>query len=558
MSKMIFESSDYQKTLFDSLLDARNTHGFMHKIADDIQRKPLNYGMFTLKAFALGKILSRKSSYGKNVGILLPNTVVTLLAFYGLQAFGRVPAMLNFSTGAANLLHSCKIAEVKTIITSHKFITTANLEHLIQAAENHNIKIIFLEDLARNLNIIAKIFGLIGAILPRTTFEIVQRIEEIRNEIDYKNSEYNRYEKPAVILFTSGSEGQPKGVVLSHSNLLSNCYQILSILDLNPTDNIFNVLPMFHSFGLTGGAILPIMSGISVFEYPSPLHYRVVPELIYDTDTTIFFATDTFLANYAKYAHPYDFYSIKYIISGAEKLKDETRKVWGDKFGVRIFEGYGCTETSPGVAINTPMHFRIGTVGRILPGMKTLVEKVEGVEDAGRLLVSGPNIMLGYLNSDGVLKFPEYQFKDPELAEKHNGQKWYDTGDIVNIDNDGYIKIVDRLKRFAKVGGEMISLLAVEGYIDEILQLKEEDKGLKNKATQNAIIAINDDKKGEQLVLVTNVPGAERSTLANHFKDRSYPEIAIPKNIIYMEDLPLLGSGKTDYVKLKQLVLEII
>lgn len=558
MSLMIFESSDYQKTVFEALIDARNTHGFFHRIAEDIKRKPIIYGMFILKSFTLGAILKRKTTYGKNVGIMLPNMIATLLTFYGLQAFGRIPAMINFSAGVSSILHACKISELKTVITSRKFILSANLEEIVQAMQSNGIKIIILEDLAKGLHIFSKIFGIFASLFPLTCFHLIQRVAEIKRGIDYNNPSYNLCKKPAVILFTSGSEGKPKGVVLSHANLLANCYQLLSIIDLNPSDNIFNVLPVFHTFGLLGGAILPIMSGIKVFEYPSPLHYRVIPELIYDTDTTIFFATDTFLAGYAKYAHPYDFYSIRYVIAGAEKLKDETRKLWADRFGVRIFEGYGCTETSPGVAINTPMHFKIGTVGRIFPGMKFVLDKIEGVENGGRLIVSGPNIMLGYLDStaENGIKFPEYKFSNPDIVKKCKGEKWYDTGDVVLIDDEGYIKIIDRLKRFAKIGGEMVSLMAVETYINEIIQMKPEDiiPGVVTGGTRNAIISLDDEKKGEQLVLVTNVGNAEREMIVTHFKKMGYAELSIPKKIIYMKDIPLLGSGKTDYIKLKELI----
>ena len=374
---------------------------------------------------------------------------------------------------------------------------------------------------------------------------MIQRIEEIQNKVNYKDESYNRYDKPAVILFTSGSEGVPKGVALSHSNLLANCYQLLSMLAVDPKDKILNVLPIFHTFGMTGGIVLPIMSGMKVFQYPSPLHYRVIPEMIYDTDTTIFFATDTFLSGYAKYAHPYDFYSIKYVFAGAEKLKDETKKRWAESFGVRIFEGYGCTETSPGVAINTPMNYKNGTVGKALPGISVKIEKVEGIERGGKLIVSGPNIMLGYYyaSAPGIHSFPKHSFAD----KTRPAGNWYDTGDIVDIDEDGFIKIIDRVKRFAKVGGEMISLLAVEGYIHKLYP-----------DYLAGIVAIPDARKGEQLVLVSTNPSYLKQEVTKFFREKGYQEIALTKYVINDQELPLLATGKIDYVKLKQLVLETI
>ena len=260
-------------------------------------------------------------------------------------------------------------------------------------------------------------------------------------------------DEPAVVLFTSGSEGMPKGVALSHANVLANREQVAARIDFSSQDMILNALPLFHSFGLTTGTLLPLLSGMRTFFYPSPLHYRIVPEIAYDVNATLLFGTNTFLAGYARFAHPYDFYSVRYAFAGAEKLKDETRRVWTDKFGVQVFEGYGTTETSPVLAANTPIDMRAGTVGRFLPGIEYALDPVPGVE-GGRLSVRGPNVMLGYLKHDkpGVIQ--------PPATER--GAGWYDTGDIVTIDADGFVTIQGRAKRFAKIGGEMISLAAVE------------------------------------------------------------------------------------------------
>jgi acyl-[acyl-carrier-protein]-phospholipid O-acyltransferase/long-chain-fatty-acid--[acyl-carrier-protein] ligase len=340
-------------------------------------------------------------------------------------------------------------------------------------------------------------------------------------------------ESPAVILYTSGSEGTPKGVVLSHKNILANCAQLASRVDFGPQDKVLNVLPMFHSFGLTGGTLLPILNGIKTFYYPSPLHYRIVPELIYDTNSTIMFGTDTFLSAYARFANPYDMHSLRYIFAGAEKLREETRRAYADTYGVRIFEGYGATEMSPVISINTPMQNRPGTVGRLLPGLEYRLENVPGIEEGGRLELKGPNVMLGYLKADapGVIQAP--------------AGGWYDTGDIVAMDAQGYISIKGRQKRFAKIGGEMVSLTAVEV---AITKLWPEHK--------HAVVNLPDAKKGEQIILLTDKPDATREDLVRYFRDQKIPELSLPKRIMVVATLPVLGTGKTDYQKAKALAVE--
>ena len=335
----------------------------------------------------------------------------------------------------------------------------AKFDDVIETLAVH-ARIVYLEDLREEVSIVDKVVSWFARLAPRLVHRRVNA----------------RWDDPAVVLFTSGSEGTPKGVVLSHENLLANLYQLAAVIDFNPTDIVFNALPIFHSFGLTAGTLLPVLSGVKTFLYPSPLHYRVVPTLVYDTNSTIMFGTDTFLAGYARVAHPYDFYSLRYVFAGAEKVKDETRNVWSDRFGLRILEGYGATETSPVISTNTPMHFKAGTVGQILPGIAHELEPVPGIEQGGKLIVSGPNVMLGYLRAEnpGMLEEPE------------DGR--YDTGDIVSIDDHGFVTIQGRVKRFAKIAGEMVSLAAVEGYANAIWP-----------EHAHAVVSIPDTRKGEQL-----------------------------------------------------------
>ena len=342
-----------------------------------------------------------------------------------------------------------------------------------------------------------------------------------------------RANEPAVVLFTSGSEGTPKGVVLSHRNLLANRHQLAAVVDITPRDIVLNALPVFHSFGLTGGLLLPLLSGVRTFLYPSPLHYRTVPELAYGLNATILFGTDTFLAGYARVADNYDFYACRYVFAGAERVKAETRKTWFDKFGIRILEGYGATETAPAIAVNTPMHFRAGTVGRLLPGIEHRLDAVPGIADGARLVVRGPNVMLGYLRAEspGVLQPPD--------------GGWYDTGDIVAIDADGFVTIKGRAKRFAKVAGEMVPLGAVEEFVGKVWP-----------DAAHAVVAIPDDKRGEQVVLVTDLKDAARAALVAAAREAGVPEMFVPRAIVKVAQVPILGTGKIDYVSAAKLAAQ--
>lgn len=528
MSETMFNSGDI--TIVEGLLEAREKFGGKHLIAGDINKTILNYNKLIIGSFALGHEIAKKSSFEERVGILLPNTCGLVVTFFSLLIYGRVPALLNFSTGIKNMISCCKAATIKTVYTSKAFLDAADLHHLDKALRDAGIEVMYLEEIRKNITVLDKLYALCKSILPHVYL----------NKYGFKHGLSS--DSTAVVLFTSGSEGTPKGVALSHKNIISNLRQVSSRVDISSSDRLFNALPMFHSFGLTGGAIMPLLSGVFTFFYPSPLHYRIIPEMIYASNSTIFFGTDTFLAGYAKYAHPYDFFSVRYVFAGAEALRAETRRLWMDKFGIRIFEGYGATEASPIISLNTPLYCKNGTTGRILPKISWRLEPIPGIKSGGKLLLYGPNIMLGYLKADnpGVLQ-PPYHEIDGKMQKG-----WYDTGDIASIDEEQYLTIQGRVKRFAKIAGEMVSLAAVEEAINSLWA-----------TYSNAAISMDDLKKGEAVVVLTTNPDATREEISDFFHKEGYAEIFTPKKIIYVTEIPVLGTGKTDYVTLQGMAVNL-
>ena len=514
MEEMMFLTADREQTLFAALLKARHVNGDKAIICEDITRKPMKFKQLLRGAVVLGAKIAARTARAENVGLMLPNANAAVVAFFALQAYGRVPAMLNFSAGAAALVSAVKTAQIKTVLSSRRFVEMGRLQDVVAAIAQH-AEIVYLEDVKDRITVSDKVRGLLAS--PERTHRTARATPG----------------EPAVVLFTSGSEGEPKGVVLSHENLMTNIVQLASRVDFNRSDIVFNCLPMFHSFGLTGGTLLPVLSGVRTFLYPSPLHYRIVPELVYSSNATIMFGTDTFLSGYARMAHPYDFYRMRYIFAGAEKVKDETRQLYASRFGVRILEGYGATETAPVIAVNSPMHQKPGTVGRFLAGVTHRLEDVPGVTEGKRLFVRGPNVMLGYYLADqpGVLRPP--------------AEGWHDTGDIVAVDGDGFVAIKGRAKRFAKIAGEMVSLTQVETLAAAVWP-----------AAQHAVVALPDPRKGEQLVLLTTQAEAERGALSAQAAQTGVTALAVPAQILVVDRIPVLGSGKTDYVAVRTLAEE--
>ncbi|RTL57681.1 MAG: bifunctional acyl-ACP--phospholipid O-acyltransferase/long-chain-fatty-acid--ACP ligase [Rhodocyclaceae bacterium] len=518
MQEMLFATRAPQ-TLFDAFMEASDNFGRQRRMVEDVKQVEYSYGDLQRMILMLGRLASKFTAPGERVGLLLPNLAPTLGLLVGLSAFRRVPAMLNYTAGTEGMQNACIAADIKTLITSRAFLEQGKLVEKVQAIQN--IRIVYLEDLREQVTLADKLWWIgYARWFPRAA----------GNHGDHPRSP----EDSAVVLFTSGSEGKPKGVVLSHRAILANIAQIRAIVDFNVEDKVLNALPIFHSFGLTAGCLLPLMTGTRLFLYPSPLHYRVIPELAYDRGCSILFGTSTFLGHYGKFAHPYDFFRLRYVVAGAEKLSAAVKELWFEKFGVRIFEGYGATETAPVLAVNNPMAYRSGTVGQLLPGIAHKLIPVPGIDRGGILHVHGPNVMSGY-----------YRFENPGVIEPPKsdaGEGWYDTGDVVDVDEDGFVHILGRVKRFAKIAGEMISLEVVEKIAASA-----------SPAKQHAASSQPDASKGEALVLFTTDKELGRDRLQAAAKASGLPELAVPRKIVVVEALPLLGTGKTDYVTLKKM-----
>jgi acyl-[acyl-carrier-protein]-phospholipid O-acyltransferase / long-chain-fatty-acid--[acyl-carrier-protein] ligase len=511
----VFRAKETRKSLFTAMLDASDAYGARTIVGEGIERVPIGYRRLVVGAAALGRALCDVAPGEAYVAVMMPNAVASLVAFMGLQAFGVVPCLLNISAGAGAMLSACRAAGARTVISSRAFVEKGRLTKVVERMAEE-VRFVWLEDVRASLGLRAKLRA-------RRDARRARRLPGASVDPD----------RPAVVLFTSGSEGAPKGVVLSHQNLLANCAQLASVIDFNGGDIAFNAMPMFHAFGLTGGTILPLVSGVRAFQYPTPLHYRIVPALIYDTDATICFSTDTFLGGWARYAQPYDFYAMRYIFAGAEKMREETRHLFADRFGVRVMEGYGATETAPVLTLNTAMQNRAGTVGRFLPGIEWRLEPVAGIDTGGRLYVRGPNVMLGYLRetAPGVLEPPE--------------DGWYDTGDIALVDGAGFVSIVGRAKRFAKIGGEMVSMAAAEALAQSLWP-----------DAQHAVISVPDARKGEALLLVTTRANADSADILRAARARMVPEIMVPRAVLGVPSIPLLGTGKVDYPAVQRLAEE--
>jgi acyl-[acyl-carrier-protein]-phospholipid O-acyltransferase/long-chain-fatty-acid--[acyl-carrier-protein] ligase len=518
-----FALADTRNTLFGALLVAAESFGKQTPILEDQERAPLTYRRLILGALVLGKAFQAETVRGETVGVMLPNVNAAVVTLFGLSGYGRVPALLNFTAGVRNLVAALQIGEIETLITSRRFIDQARLDETLDAvlaetrAAGRAVRVIYLEDVRAALTSFDKAMGMLRSVVPGMI--------HARHALSP--------DEAGVLLFTSGSEGAPKGVVLSNANLIANVKQIEAHIGRPPLGSdqiIMNPLPIFHSYGLTGGLLLGLLGGMKVVLYPSPLQYKQVARITEETRATILFGTDTFLRGWMRAADPGQFASVRIVVAGAERVKDETRAQWAAA-GTTILEGYGATECSPVIAVNQVDDNKAGTVGRLLPGIEARLEPVEGIHEGGRLIVRGPNVMAGYIfaNDPGVLVPPE--------------DGWHDTGDIVTMDSEGRISIRGRAKRFAKIGGEMVSLAAIESLAQELWP-----------DASHVAIAIADPKKGEQIALVSDGRDLDQAALARFAKDRGYPELWVPRAVMPVAAIPVLGSGKVDYAAVQTLV----
>ncbi len=504
-------------TLPETLAETRRRYGAAQPALTDPTGTTLNHGRLTLAADVLARRLTPLLQTDPTIGLLLPTAAGVPAVLLALWRIGVTPAMLNPTLGPGPMLTCLATAQVKTVLTSRAMVEQAKRAPLIESLAAAGHRILYTEDIRAAVSLPDKLGAALSA-----RFGPARRGETTATR-----------DTPAVILFTSGTEGAPKGVVLSHGNLLANIAQLRARTDINASDRIFTALPVFHSFGLTAGILLPLTVGAEVVAYPSPLHYRIIPEVAYFHHPTILFGTDSFLSGWGRRANDYDFASLRAAIAGAEPIKLATRDLWSRRFGVRILEGYGATETGPVLSLNTPQLSRDGTVGRLLPGIETRLSPVAGIDDAFRLSVRGGNVMQGYIRTDnpGVIQPPE--------------DGWYDTGDAVSIDTEGFLTIRGRIKRFAKVGGEMVSLAAVEGLTERTWP-----------DLQAAAIALPDPRKGNRVILVVAHSAGPPPTLAalrSRAKAEGLAEIMLPTRLETVAKLPLLASGKPDYPALTAL-----
>jgi acyl-[acyl-carrier-protein]-phospholipid O-acyltransferase/long-chain-fatty-acid--[acyl-carrier-protein] ligase len=504
-----FDPSSARGNLFHALIQARQEHGGDSVALVDGDERALKYDDILRASFALGSALKRGTRPGEKVGVMLPTGAASAIAFFALSAYGRVPAMLNFTTGLAGMKSALHTAQVKRVVTAHRLVEVACLQDVVAGLD---AEILYLEDVRKNLTLANKLSAVLGKLAPR--------LFSARPAAD----------DTAAILFTSGTEGAPKGVALSHQNILANVAQVRGHIDLYAGDVLFNPLPVFHCFGLTVGTILPLIAGVKVVCHPTPLQPKEIVRRIRRHNATILLSTDTFINQYARTCEAGDLDSLRMAVCGAERLRDETRVFLRKKSTVTLLEGYGVTEASPVVAANQIEANHPGTVGRLMAGMEAKLKPVEGIPGAGELYVRGPNVMQGYIRPDAPGK----------IVPPEDG--WYNTGDVVAIDDEGFIAIRGRLKRFAKIAGETVSLAVVENIAAALWP-----------DNAHAAVAVPDGRKGEQIVLVTDAKEARRVDLIGWAQNHGVPEISIPRRVLVVEGIPLLATGKTDYVSVQKM-----
>lgn len=546
-------------TIGRAWISIAKTHLFQTSIIDPISGK-FSFG----KVLALSLLLSRKirktstalpqGEFVPNkecIGILLPSSFASSLCNLSILLASKVSVNLNFTAGLKSLNLAIQSAGIKRILTSKTFLTKLKERGIV--LEFENIELLYMEDLVKDfksqkiklISYFAMAFLLPSAILKKI-FSPEKNTQEV-----------------ACILFSSGSEGVPKGVMLNHQNIMSNIAQISDVLCMQDDDAILSSLPPFHAFGLTVTSFLPLLSGIPSITYADPTDACGIAQSIAKHKATIMCGTSTFLGIYTR--HPkvdrLMFSSLRIVVSGAEKLKSETRNAFENKFQRVILEGYGATETTPVISVNLPSRFdadneeihkanKVGSVGMPLPGTTLKIVDPETMEELphrreGLILVGGYQVMVGYLNNPT---------KTQEVIVEFDGMRWYKTGDKGYLDEDGFLYIIDRYSRFAKIGGEMVSLGGIE---EEVTQIIEKHKQLGE--CRCVAIALEDEKKGEMIaLLIQSLTDESYLELVELIKHSSMPAICKPRHYFKIESIPLLGSGKVDLKRIKDLAMTLL
>jgi acyl-[acyl-carrier-protein]-phospholipid O-acyltransferase/long-chain-fatty-acid--[acyl-carrier-protein] ligase len=493
-------------------------------MADSTGRE-LTYGKALIAALLLSGAVRRRTEGDAMVGILMPATVGGALANLGVSMTGKTPVNLNFTAGKDAMDAAVAQCKIRTVITSKTFLAKAKLDEPAGA--------LYIEDLLKEFGGAAKLLAAAKAkLLPQSWLRPNVKPGDL-----------------ATVVFSSGSTGVPKGVMLSHFNIVSNCDAVLEVFNLDDRDRIIGILPFFHSFGFMATVWLPILAGCGAVYHPVPTDAKAIGELVEKYKGTFLLATPTFCGTFVRKCTREQFASLRFCVVGAEKLRDPLRQEFRDTFGKELLEGYGCTELSPVVAFNTPdfsfeddiqVGHRIGTVGLPLPGVSARAVDIETrqplpIGQEGLLEIRGPNVMQGYLGQ-------------PERTAEAMHDGWYVTGDIAAIDEDGFIRITDRLARFSKMGGEMVPHLKIEDVASSLTG-----------GASCAVTGLPDERKGERLALLFTAADVTPEELWRRLSETDLPKLWVPKqaDIHKVDSLPVLGTGKLDLRGVKAKALEL-
>ena len=502
-------------TLVEAFVRTAKKHGDKLAIVDRLTGHRVTYKNALLRSI----ILSRKiEDYAPGfIGVMIPNTAGAVLTTVAATMTGRTPVMINYSSGAAK---NCQEAQRRLGFTA--IITSRALLAKIKCPEVDGM--VFIEDIAASVSMFQKITGSLRATMP---------LERLLASLPPIKEDDN-----AVILFTSGSERSPKVVPLTHRNLLSNIEGIHGMVEFGPGDIILGNLPFFHVFGLNTGLWLPLVSGMTVVTFPSPLEYRAICSAVKEERVTMLVGTPAFLSGYLQKSEPGDFDSTKLILTGADKCPEPLRRAFWDRHGKVLLEGYGTTETSPVISVNSPEHNRPGSVGRPLPNVEVRLEHYETgdpcpVGTIGRIMVKGPSVMSGY--------FDDFE---SNATRMHRG--WYDTQDMGYMDQEGYLWHVGRLARFLKIGGEMVSLVRVEDVLERCVP----------PGVVCSVVEVPDAVKGSKIVAVVTESVDQREVLRQ--MSGELPNFALPKQFVVVPEIPKMSSGKVDFRSLTETVRGVV